>query len=159
MQKEADPGFMKKESERILLLQKRHRALMNEEELAPVSKCNQLKTKRCRERKKATEKIKIAVVPKKCFATPLGYGKAIKKLKKHFLKLQCKRVEAVMGLVFEVGLKLKESDFNRNSTRYGELSDEVKLQVIDIYYYIVTGLKDKITVSTKKGQEKWENVI
>ena len=56
----------------------RWRTLMNEEVTA-ARECNLLKTKRCRERKKATETIKSAT--RKGFATPQAYGKAIKKLK------------------------------------------------------------------------------
>ena len=44
-QKEADPEFMKKESQRISLLQKRQRASINEE-LTAEKEYNQLKTKR-----------------------------------------------------------------------------------------------------------------
>ena len=52
-----------------------------------------------------------------------------------------------MRLVNEVGLKLKESDFNRKRKKYGGLSDEVKSQVVDFYYrtdviYTAPGLKD-----------------
>ena len=39
-----------------------------------------------------------------------------------------------MGLVNQVGLKVKESDFNRNRKKFGGLSDEVKSQVINFYY-------------------------
>ena len=38
--KEADPEFMKKENERISLLQKRQRASMNEEELTAAREYN-----------------------------------------------------------------------------------------------------------------------
>ena len=52
-----------------------------------------------------------------------------------------------MRLVNEVGLKLKESDFNRKRKKYGGLSDEVKSQVVDFYYrtdviYTAPGLND-----------------
>ena len=124
---------MKKESKRILLLQKRQRASLDEEELT-AREYNQLKTKRCRERRKAIETIKNVPVIKKGFATPQVYGKTIKKLKRQFPKSSSKRVEAVIGLVNEVGLKLKESDFNRNRKKYGGLSEEVKSQVVDFYY-------------------------
>ena len=50
---------------------------------------------------------------------PQAYGKAVKKLKRQFPKSPSKRVETVMGLVNEVGLKLRESDFNRNRKKYG----------------------------------------
>ena len=39
---------------------------------------------------------------------PQAYGKAIKKLKRQLPKPPSERVEAVMGLVNEVSLKLKE---------------------------------------------------
>ena len=123
---------MKKESKRILLLQKRQRASLDEEELT-AREYNQLKTKRCRERRKAIETKNVPVI-KKGFATPQVYGKTIKKLKRQFPKSSSKRVEAVIGLVNEVGLKLKESDFNRNRKKYGGLSEEVKSQVVDFYY-------------------------
>ena len=157
--KEADPEFMKKESERMLLLQKRQRASMNEEELTAAREYNCLKTKKCSERKKATETIKIAPVTKKGFAMPQAYGTAIKKLKRQLPKSPSKRVEAVIGLVNEVGLKLKESGFNRNRKMYGGLPDEVKSQVVDFYYqtdviYTAPGLKDEITVWTESGKEK-----
>ena len=96
---------------------------MNEEELTAAREYNGLKAKRCRETKKATETIKIAPVTKKGFAMSQAYGKSIKKLKRQLPKSPSKRVEAVMGLVNEVGLKLKESDFNRNRKKYGGLSD------------------------------------
>ena len=45
---------------------------MNEEELTAAREYDRLKTKRCSERKKATETIKIAPVPKRiCDATGL----------------------------------------------------------------------------------------
>ena len=97
--KEADPEFMKKESERISLPQKRQRASMNEKELTAAREYTWLKTKRCRERKKATETIKIAPATKEGFATPQAYGKAIKKLKRQLPKSPSEIVEAVMGLV------------------------------------------------------------
>ena len=65
---------------------------------------------------------------------PQTYGKAIQKLERQLPKLPSKRVEAVIGLVNKVGLKLKESDFNRNRKKYGGLSNEVKSQVVDFYY-------------------------
>ena len=90
---------------------------------------------------------------------PQAYGKAIKKLKRPLPISPSKRVEAVIGLVSEVGLKLKESDFNRSRRKYGGLSDEVKSQVADFYFqadviYTAPGLKDEITVLTEKGKEK-----
>ena len=97
---------------------------MNEEELTAATEYTWLKTKTYRERKKAAETNKIPPVTKKGFETPPACGKTIKKLKRHLLKLPYKWVEAVIGLVNEVGLKLKESDLNRNRK---ELSDEVKL--------------------------------
>ena len=153
-----DPEFMKKESERISLLQKRQRASVNEEELTAAREYNWLKTKRCRERKNATETIKIAPVTKKGFPMPQAYGKAIKKLKRPLPISPSKRVEAVIGLVSEVGLKLKESDFNRSRRKCGGLSDEVKSQGADFYYqadviYTAPGIKDEITVLTEKGKE------
>ena len=96
--KEADPEFIKKESERISLPQKRQRASMNEKELTAAREYTWLKTKRCRERKKATETIKIAPATKEGFATPQAYGKAIKKLKRQLPKSPSEIVEAVMGL-------------------------------------------------------------
>ena len=94
--KEADPEFMKKESESISLLQKRQRDSMNED-LTVAKEYNRLKTKRCRERNKATETIRTASVTRKGFAMPQAYVKAIKKLKRQLPKSPSKRVEAVMG--------------------------------------------------------------
>ena len=129
---------------------------MNEEELTAATEYTWLKTKTYRERKKAAETNKIPPVTKKGFETPPACGKTIKKLKRHLLKLPYKWVEAVIGLVNEVGLKLKEIDLNRNRK---ELSDEVKSQVVDFFYwtdviYTATGLKDEITAWTEKGR-KW----
>ena len=64
-----------------------------------------------------------------------------------------------MKLVNKVGLKLKESDFNRNKEKYRRLQDEVKSQVVDFYYWAVVtytapGLQDEIFVWTEKGKEK-----
>ena len=78
--------------------------------------------------------------------------------KRQLPKSPSKRVEAVMGLVQEVGLKLKESDFNRNWKKYGGLSNQVKSQVVDLYYQTnvintAPGLKDKITVWIEKENE------
>ena len=110
----------------------------------------------------ATERNKTPPVTKKGFATPPAYGKTIKKLKRQLLKSPSKWVEAVIGLVNEVGLKMKESDLNRNRKEHGGLSDEVKSQVVDFYYwtdviYTATGLKDEITAWTEKGR-KWEKM-
>ena len=70
----------------------------------------------------------------KGFLMPQAYGKAIMKLKIKLSKSPSERVEPVMRLVNEVGLKQKESDFNRNTKKYGGLFDEVKTQVVDFYY-------------------------
>ena len=78
--KEADLEFMKKESQKISLLLKRQRASINEKLIA-AKEYNQLKSKRYRQRKKATETIKIVAVTKKGFAIPQAYRKDIKKLK------------------------------------------------------------------------------
>ena len=63
---------------------------------------------RYREKKKATETIKTAPVTRKGFVMPQVYGKAIKKLKLWLPKSPSKIVEAVMGLINEVGLKLNK---------------------------------------------------
>ena len=128
---------------------------MNEEQLTAAREYNWLKTKKCREQKKTAETIKIT---RKGFAMPQAYRKVIK-LKIQWPKSPSKTVEAVMGQVNEFGLKLKESDFNRNRKEYGRLSNEVKSQVVDFYYradviYSVPGLKDEITVWTEQGKEK-----
>ena len=161
-QKEADPEFMKKESQRISLLQKRQRASINEE-LTAEKEYNQLKTKRYWQRKKATETIKIVPVNKKGFAIPQAYRKDIKKLKGQLPKSPSKRVEAVMRLVNEVGLKLKESDFNRKRKKYWGMSDKMKSQVTDFYYrtdvmYIAPGLKDGKCLEWK-GERKDEKIL
>ena len=88
------------------MLQKRQRASTTEEELTAAREYNRLKAKKCRERKKATETIKIAPVTKRGFAMPQAYGKSIKKLKRQLPKSLSKRAEAVMGLVSEVGLEV-----------------------------------------------------
>ena len=78
--KEADLEFMKKESQKISLLLKRQRASINEKLIAP-KEYNQLNSKRYRQRKKATETIKIVPVTKKGFSILQAYRKDIKKLK------------------------------------------------------------------------------
>ena len=67
------------------------------EDLTVAKEYNRLKTKRCRERNKATETIRTASVTRKGFAMPQAYVKAIKKLKIQLPKSPSKRVEAVMG--------------------------------------------------------------
>ena len=69
-----------------------------------------------------------------------------------------------MGLVNEVGLKLKQNHLNRNWKKYEELSDERKSQVVDFYYrtdliYTAPGLKDGITVWTEKGRGEDEKIL
>lgn len=74
------------------------------EKLTARGEYNGLKIKRCREVKKDNQNL---LFTRKGFATPQPYGKAIEKLKTELPRSPSKRVEAVMGLVNEVGLKLK----------------------------------------------------
>ena len=57
---------------------------MNEEELTIAKEYNRLKTKRCRERKKATETIKIALLPKKVLQRHRLMEKPLKNWKDNF---------------------------------------------------------------------------